>query len=56
MVRKQAMTIGAELQHDPYRYLLSQQEKQYARNLPFRLVFNGLAVGGTAVYHLSRHN
>ena len=50
------MTQGAELQHDPYKYLLSQSEKQYARNLPFRFAFNGLAVGGMIVYHLSRHN
>ena len=53
---KSAMAQGAELQHEPYKYLLSQQEKQYARNLPFRLAFNGLALGGTAIYHLSRHN
>ena len=50
------MTQGAELQHEPYKYLLSQQEKQYARNIPFRVIFNSLAIGGTAVYHLSRHN
>ena len=56
MVRRSAMTQGAELQHDPYRYLLSQQEKQYARNIPFRVAFNGLAAGGMVVYHLSRHN
>ena len=51
-----AMTQGAELQREPYRYLLSQQEKQYARNLPFRMAFNGLAFGSAAVYYLSRHN
>ena len=50
------MTQGAELQHEPYKHLLSQSEKQYARNIPLRVAFNGLAVGGTALYHLSRHN
>ena len=50
------MTQGAELQHEPYKYLLSQSEKQYARNLPLRMVFDGAAVGATALYHLSRHN
>ena len=56
MVRKSAMAQGADLQHEPYKFLLSQQEKQYARNIPFRVLFNGMAIGGTAVYHLSRHN
>ena len=50
------MTQGAELQHEPYKFLLSQQEKQYARNVPFRMAFNGLAAGTSAIYFLSRHN
>ena len=54
--KRSGMAQGAELQREPYKYLLSQSEKQYARNLPFRMAFNGLAVGATAVYHLSRHN
>ena len=53
---RNAMNIGAEVQHDPYTHLLSQQEKQFARNIPFRMAFNGLAVGAICVYHLSRHN
>ena len=56
MVRRSAMTQGAELQHEPYKFLLSQQEKQWARNIPFRMAFDGLSVGAMAVYHLSRHN
>ena len=55
-MRKSAMLQGAELQHEPYKFLLSQQEKQYARNVPFRMAFNGLAAGSTIIYHLSRHN
>ena len=55
-MRKSAMTQGAELQREPYKYLLSQQEKQYARNVPFRMAFNGLAAGSTILYYLSRHN
>ena len=43
------------MQHDPYKYLLTESEKQYSRNLPFRLAFNGLAAGGVGVYFLSRH-
>ena len=50
------MNIGMEVQHDPYRYLLSQQEKQSARNIPFRVGFNGLAVTGAALYYITRHN
>ena len=53
---KSAMTQGAELQHEPYKFLLSQQEKQWARNLPFRMAFNGAAVGSAVIYHLSRHS
>ena len=55
-MRKSGMAQGAELQHEPYKYLLSQKEKQYARNLPFRMAFDGLAVAGISVYHLSRVN
>ena len=43
------------VQHNPYKYLLTESEKQYARNLPFRFAANGLAAGGAAVYFLSRH-
>ena len=49
------MTLGQDVQHDPYRYLMTESEKQYARNLPFRFLFNGLAAGGVSVYFLSRH-
>ena len=50
------MSHGMEIQHEPYRYLLSQQEKQSARCIPFRIAFNGLAAGGMALYYMSRHN
>ena len=53
---RSGMAQGADLQHEPYKYLLSQQEKQYARNLPMRFAMNGLAVGATALYYLSRNN
>ena len=49
------MNVGMEVQRDPYSHLLSQQEKQAARNIPFRLAFNGLAAGGAALYYVSRH-
>ncbi len=45
-----------EIQHEPYRHILSQQEKQGARCIPFRIAFNGLAAGGMALYYMSRHN
>lgn len=48
--------IGREIQRDPYSYLLTQNEKQYARNIPFRLMFNGAALGFTALYYVTRHN
>ena len=53
---RSAMSQGAERQHEPYKFLLSQQEKQFARNIPFRMAFNGAAIGGMCIYHLSRHN
>ena len=43
------------VQHDPYKYLLTESEKQYARSLPFRFAANGIAAGGAAIYYLSRH-
>ncbi len=46
---------GQEVQRDPYKHLLTESEKQYCRNLPFRFAANGLAAGGAAVYYLSRH-
>ena len=50
------MVVGLEVQRDPYSYLLSQNEKQSARNIPFRLAFNSMACGAAAVYYMSRHN
>ena len=47
---------GIEVQKDPYTHLLSQQEKQMARCLPFRLAFNSVALVGTSLYYMSRHN
>ena len=48
--------IGREIQRDPYPYLLNQSEKQSARNVPFRVMFNGAAVGAAALYFITRHN
>ena len=53
---KSAMQLGMEIQHDPYKHLLSQREKQSARNLPFRFFFNGISAAGAAIYYMSRHN
>ena len=47
---------GREIQHDPYGYLLTESEKQSARNVPFRFLFNGAAIGASAVYYLTRNN
>ena len=48
--------LGVEVQRDPYYYLLSQQDKQRSRNIPFRFLFNAAAIGGAAVYFITRHN
>ena len=48
------MNVGMDVQRDPYSNLLSEAEKQWARNLVPRFAFNGLVVGGTAIYYLSR--
>ena len=50
------MNYGLDVQRDPYSHLLSQHEKQYARNLPFRLFTNTFAAGACGLYYLSRHN
>ena len=47
---------GKEVQHDPYGYLLSEGEKQSARNVPFRLLFNAAAMGASAIYFLTKNN
>ena len=51
-----AMTLGQNVQRDPYAHLLTESELQGARCIPFRLAFNGLAAGGAALYYLSRSN
>ena len=56
MVFQNYREVGKEVQHDPYGYLLSQREKQYSRNIPFRFLFNGAIVGATALYYVTRHN
>ena len=48
--------MGKEVQHDPYGYLLSESEKQSARNVPFRLMFNAAAMGASAIYFLTKNN
>ena len=47
---------GLLVQRDPYSHLLSQQEKQSARCIPFRLAMNSVAIAGTSLYYMSRHN
>eukprot|EP00347_Sterkiella_histriomuscorum_P010389 403376486 len=56
MVLNNYRDVGVQVQHDPYFYLLSQREKQYSRNLPFRFLFDATAVGGAALYFVTRHN
>ena len=51
-----AMQLGQEVQRDPYAHLMTQNEKQGARCIPFRVAFNGLAAGSAALYYLSRTN
>lgn len=49
-------SIGQKVQHDPYSHLLSEQEKESARCLPFRVVTNSMAVLGISLYYMSRHH
>ena len=53
---QKVFTSGLGVQHDPYSHILSQNEKQSARCIPFRIAFNSLAVGAIALYYMSRHN
>ena len=55
-MRQDPRDIGREVQRDPYGYLLSESEKQSARNVPFRLMFNLAALGAAASYYLTRNN
>ncbi len=55
-MRQDARDVGREVQRDPYGYLLSESEKQSARNVPFRLLFNLSALGAAATYYLTRNN
>ena len=48
------MNHGMDVQRDPYSNLLSQQEKQLARNLPFRMFFNGTSAALMGLYYMSR--
>ena len=50
------MNYGMDVQRDPYSHLMSQHEKQYARNLPFRLFFNSSMAALYGVYYISRQN
>ena len=50
------LNFGMDVQRDPYANLLSEREKQWARNLIPRTIFTGLCVGATSVYYLSRQN
>ena len=53
---KDPKDVGREVQHDPYNYLLTESEKQSARNVPFRLLFNLSGIGAMSIYYLTRHN
>ena len=53
---RQMMNYGMDVQRDPYSNLLSQHEKQYARNLPFRMGFNSFSAALVGLYYMSRHN
>ena len=42
------------VQHDPYDYLMSNWDRQMAKQLPIRMFCVGLAVGASSLYHISR--
>ena len=48
--------VAREVQRDPYSYFMSQSEKQRARNIPFRVMFNAAAIGAAGIYYVTRHN
>ena len=47
--------LGLELQRDPYKYLLTEHEKESAKNMPMRVISGMVAAKGAAFYYLSRH-
>ena len=46
----------AEVQRDPYANVLSNYERQMAKQIPARMFFNALGMGVASLYYLSRHN
>ena len=52
----QNKVMCAEVQKDPYSHVLSNYEKQMAKQIPARMVFNAVAMGVASLYYLSRHN
>ena len=53
---REVREIGKDIQKEPYRFLLSQKEKQQGRNLPLRMMLTGGACGLSALYYITRHN
>ena len=45
-----------DVQRDPYSYVMTNYERQMAKQLPLRMFFNGISCGAAALYYLSRHN
>ena len=52
----QNKAMCAEVQRDPYAHVLSNYERQMAKQIPARMFFNAVAMGIASLYYLSRHN
>ena len=48
--------ICSDVTRDPYAHLLTNWEKQTAKQIPIRMFFNAAAMGVAGLYYLSRHN
>ena len=44
------------MQRDPYAHLLSEKEKEHARNLHPRNIFAATCAQITGLYYMTRHN
>ena len=44
-----------EVQRDPYGYLMTAWDRQWAKQFPARTVFNSIFISVWSVYYLSKH-
>ena len=49
-------TMCKQAQLDPYEHLLTNWDRQMAKQIPLRMFFNAIAMGAASLFYLSRFN